>query len=154
MLGLLNVRYVVSEFNLLVEGLELREQIGETRIYENMQVLPRAWLQQEGDLVNSEIQKVNITNWQPNLIEISASGPGLLVLSEIMYPGWKVVVDGEDEQIRSVAGILRAVFLDEGDHEITFSFHPWSIQLGLSLFIVGAFAAIIYSQRDKGNIIS
>jgi hypothetical protein len=154
LLGLLNVRYVVSEFDLLVEGLEFRRQIGETRIYENMQVLPRAWLQQEGDFLNSEIQKVDITNWRPNLIDISASGPGLLVLSEIMYPGWKVVVDGEDEQIQSVAGILRAVFLDEGDHEITFSFQPWSIQLGLILFIVGVLAAMIYSQRDKGNIIS
>ena len=152
LLGFLNVGYVVSEYDLSIPGLAFRNQIGETRVYENMESLARAWVQPEGDILGSDIQNVEITSWEPNRVKISASGPGLLVLSEIMYPGWTVRVDGEDAQILSTGRIFRAVSLGEGDHEIAFIYQPGSIQLGLVLFLFGLITALIYSRKGKKTI--
>ncbi len=45
LLGLLNVRYVLAEYDLPVDGLWLRARFGETRLYENVEAKPRAWVQ-------------------------------------------------------------------------------------------------------------
>jgi hypothetical protein len=44
LLGLLNVRYVAAEFPMAVEGLREVERFGSTYLYENEQVLPRAFV--------------------------------------------------------------------------------------------------------------
>jgi hypothetical protein len=137
LLGLLNVRYVISEFDLLVPGLELLKQIGETRVYENLEYFPRAWIQPRELEFGSAIKKVEISSWSPNQIEITANGPGLLVLSEIMYPGWTVKVDGEMAQIQTASEILRAVDLEPGFHDVIFTFQPRSVLFGLGLFTIG-----------------
>jgi hypothetical protein len=146
LLGRLNVRYIVSEFDVDVHGLELRDQFNQTRVYENMMFYPRVWIQKDGSLSGAEIQPVEITQWHPNFISVSASGPGLLVLSEIMYPGWKVIVDGETDQIVPFDGIFRSVSLGDGQHSVEFRFQPESILLGMSLFVLGIMTAILYSR--------
>lgn len=151
LLGLLNVRFVVSEFDLMIPGLALKKQIGETRIYENSDFLPRAWMQPKDTIFGSDVKKVEITSWNPNRIEITATGPGLLVLSEIMYPGWNVKVDGEKAQIQTTGEILRAVRLDPGDHRIIFTFQPRSVISGLVLFIIGITTMSILSKKDQTN---
>jgi hypothetical protein len=151
LLGLLNVRFVVSEFDLMIPGLAIKKQIGETRIYENSDFLPRAWMQPKDTKFGSDVKKVEITSWKPNRIDITATGPGLLVLSEIMYPGWNVKVDEEKAQIQTAGEILRAVGLNPGDHRIIFSFQPRSVKSGLVLFIIGIATMSILSKKDQTN---
>ncbi|MBE9523999.1 MAG: YfhO family protein, partial [Chloroflexi bacterium] len=133
LLGLLNVRYLVAEFNLPVDNLALREQFGETRIYENLKVAPHSWVHVD-DLM---IREASIIDWKPNKIRITATGPGLLVLSEVAYPGWQVYVDGKQDSIELFDGLLRAVQLSPGHHEIIFLFFPTSVYIGLAAFISG-----------------
>jgi hypothetical protein len=137
LLGLLDVRYLVSAFDLDVDGLVLKEQIRETRIYENSKALPRAWLQPAGNDPGMGAIPVEISDWQPNRVDLISQGPGLLVLSELQYPGWQVLVDGKTAAIESVAGILRGVVLAEGVHSITFLFCPVSVYVGCVLCFLG-----------------
>jgi len=137
LLGLLNVRYVVSAFDLNVDGLALTERVGITRIYENLQALPRAWRQPPTSDLGEDIVPVEIANWNPNHIDILAEGPGLIVLSEIYYPGWRIHVDGRLTEAGPVAGILRGVELADGAHSIQFEFRPVSVYLGLGLCLFG-----------------
>ncbi len=136
-LGLLNVAYVVAEFELPVDGLVLLERFGETRLYENTTGLPRAWIQPDDGEIGVDVTPAEILAWKPNQISLQAQGPGLLVLSEIAYPGWKVTVDGQAAEMQQPLGLLRAVVLSPGEHKVIFSFRPVSVYLGLGCFILG-----------------
>jgi uncharacterized membrane protein YfhO len=111
-----------------------------------MMFYPRAWIQKDGSLSGIDVQPVEITQWNPNLISVSASGPGILVLSEIMYPGWEVFVDGEANHIVPFDGIFRSVSLGDGRHSVEFLFQPARIRLGMGLFVLGIMIAILYSR--------
>ena len=89
---------------------------------------------------------MNIT---PNRINIIASGPGKLVLSEINYPGWKVIVDGNQKEIVTAYGLLRSIDLAQGSHEIEFSFQPWPVYAGMGLAVIGWILVIIQINRNK-----
>ncbi len=137
LLGELNVRFVLSEFDLkgegpapstrfasgqalsAVEGFELRIQIGSTRIYENVRDGGRA-------------RGGTIKFWSPNRIVVTATGPGRVVLSEVWYPGWVTRVDGAPAEVER-AGLFRAVAVNVGEHEIVFEFRPLVVYLGLGI---------------------
>jgi hypothetical protein len=152
-LGLLNIRFVVSEFDQTAAGLNLVKRFGETRIYENEYWLPRAWVQDPSNPIGDDFWQVEALNWQPDQIEIDATGPGLLVVSEINYPGWKVWVDGRLAEIETTNGLFRSVQIEEGQHHIVFTFHPWWIYLGAG--IAGSTWAIFifffFIEKHKGR---
>ncbi len=137
MLGMLNVRYVASAFDLTVDGLEFKTEIAGTRLYENMRVLPRAWIQPANALPGEQASPATVDDWRPNRITAETQGPGLFVLSEVYYPGWIAYVDGEKVPIEQVAGLLRGVALESGRHQIVFQFVPWSFYVGLIICILG-----------------
>ena len=103
---------MVAEYDLSADGLALIDQVGSTRIYENCLCQPRAWV----DAGNGETREAEIPDYSPNLITILADGPGTLILSEVMYPGWQVLVDGVPAEGQTVQNLLRSVTLDEGSH--------------------------------------
>ena len=73
----------------------------------------------------------------PNSESEDPPQPGLLVLSEIDYPGWQVWVDGVRRTLTSPAELLRGVELPSGEHQVVFTFRPASLYLGLSLSLAG-----------------
>lgn len=150
-LGLFNVLYVVAEYPLETAGLMPVGKIGTSYLYENELSLPRAWVQDAGIKIGTGIQPVSIQAVTPNQIDLTASGPGLLVLSEIDYPGWHVYVDGNEQAMQRPMGVLRGVLLDAGEHRIVFSFQPVSISLGLSLAVLGWFWLIVQGLASTRN---
>jgi hypothetical protein len=145
-LGLLNVRYLASAFNLDDPYLKLMESLGGTRIYENRMAYPRAWVQAGSERTISaspaDAQPASILSQTPNRIQIqmpdlASSGEYILVTSEIAYPGWRVWVDGKPAQILTVDGLLRGVRIQGGAHQIVFSFLPFSLIAGLALWVCG-----------------
>jgi hypothetical protein len=133
-LGLLNVRYIVSDYDLTSENLSLVARSGVSRIYENHLVKPRAWVQPADLPVGEGILSTPVPDISPNRISLTAEGPGLLILSEIDYPGWVVRVDDvRDTNIRQAAGILRAVDLPAGKHAVTFTYEPVPMLVGLAM---------------------
>ncbi len=64
-------------------------------------------------------------------IEVEASKPGLLVLSDVMYPGWKAYVNGIERQIMATNLIMRGVYLDAGEHQVIFVYKPTMFIRGL-----------------------
>ncbi len=98
----------------------------------------------------------NIDRYEPDEINLSAQGPGELVLSEIVYPGWQVWIDGQPGKIETVARVLRGVALSQGNHQITFIYRPWPIYLGIALFLVGlsviagiTFYSTLHTGQDR-----
>lgn len=70
--------------------------------------------------------------------EISANG--VLVLSDLDYTGWQVLVDGKKRDILQTDYILRGVYLEKGVHQVEFVYRPLSVYLGLA--VSGGFLAL------------
>jgi hypothetical protein len=64
------------------------------------------------------------------LIEANLNAPGLLVLADAFYPGWKCFVDGKENKIYRANYVLRAVFVPSGKHTVEFKYDPWSFKIG------------------------
>jgi len=152
-LGLLNVGYVVSDFDLQVEGLIFDRQIDNAFIYRNEMKRYPAWIQYSDTAAMADIQPAQIINRTPNRVEVSAAGPGILVLSEIFYPGWSVKVNGVEEDLLVQDEVLMGVKLGPGTQQIEFEFRPSSIYIGLLLFGVGLamLAWYIWGQAKQVN---
>lgn len=136
-LGLLNVAFVVADFDINVDGLVFLGYDEDRRIYSNEYKLPRAWVQPLADEIVSEVSSVSSLDWKPNKIVVSANGPGRLVLSEVDYPGWHATIDGEPAAMETFQGILRSVQLEHGRHAVEFVFRPKSLYSGLLLCLLG-----------------
>ncbi len=125
-LGLLNVRFVAAEYDLRAEGLRPVQRFGRTRLYENAFALGPAWVQPSDSPPGEGAVPLpdEAVRWSPNRITVQAAGPGLLVLSEVAYPGWQVRVDGTPAPLLTPAGVLRGVLLPAGEHTVIFSYAP------------------------------
>ncbi len=154
-LGLLNVTYVAAEFDLPVDGLELVQQFGGTRLYANRQARPRAWVQPAASPLGQDYRPVDALSWSPDRISLQAKGPGLLVLSELAYSGWQVQVDGAPAQLEQAGDLLRGVELPPGEHQVLFRFRPAALAVGLGLGLIGVFVLFlvwIITRRRAGRV--
>jgi hypothetical protein len=72
---------------------------------------------------------VTITEYEPNRLKynVNTGKGGVLVFSEIYYPGWTATVDGEPVELGRVDYILRALNIKPGKHEVELAFFPKSV---------------------------
>jgi hypothetical protein len=87
---------------------------------------------------------------EPNRLELSVhtQSRGLLVLSEMFYPGWRAAVNGRPAGIYRADVGLRGVIVPPGDSRITLDYTPWSIYLG-GLVTLLAFLGILAAPRFR-----
>ena len=64
------------------------------------------------------------------VLRVKLGSPGLLVVSEAYYPGWRAYVNGKRTRLYRADGVLRAVLLPAGEAEVEFRYEPLSLRLG------------------------
>ncbi len=77
--------------------------------------------------------------WGREELRVSARcpGPALLVLSEVWYPAWKLFVDGRRAGFLRAHGVLRAVALTKGNHDVRMVWDSWTFKAGLLVSSLG-----------------
>ncbi len=93
-------------------------------------VADKKFREQLGDGVAQDtLSVVNIKAYEPNQLtyEVNSDKGGVIVFSEIYYPGWTATVDGEEQELGRVNYVLRALRVKPGKHEVVLSFFPKSI---------------------------
>ena len=104
--------------------------------------------------------KVSITAYKPNNLTYKAESKngGVVVFSEIYYPGWTAMVDGQPAELGRVNYILRALKVAPGQHEIVLDFHPKSVattetvaKIALALLLLTIIGGIVASLRKKNK---
>lgn len=194
-LDMLNVRYLMVAPNFLVDSAELKNPARwrelDTRssvdayrdfaVFENLRVLPRAWLAvrveslAENDQLRLIRGEVSGRSFDPREVALltpddvarldirigespETSKPGevailhremgrmvleaetthaaMLVLSEVLAPGWHASVDGSEAEIRRVDHVLRGIALQPGKHRIEVWYGPGSLKVGATISIV------------------
>lgn len=97
-----------------------------------------------------------ITRYEPNEVEIAArtDSPGILVLADNHYPGWRASVDGNPVPLLRVDYNLRGVQLTPGEHKVRFAYHPTSVLIGglISLITATVLATGCWRTRTQSTI--
>ena len=94
-------------------------------------------------------REVRVTERTNDRVAVRAklSHPGLLVISEGYYPGWRAAVDGVATPLVRANVMMRGVVLDAGEHEVEFHFRSRSIEVGAALSI--ATLALVAALRRR-----
>ncbi len=73
---------------------------------------------------------VTLDKYQPNQLTytVQSGKGGVVVFSEIYYPGWTATVDGEEVELGRVNYVLRALQVKPGRHEVVLSFFPKTVK--------------------------
>ena len=76
--------------------------------------------------VQDSTAAVELTSYEPNELKytVKSRQGGVLVFSEIFYPGWEVTIDGQPAELGRVDYVLRALRVEPGQHEVVMSFFP------------------------------
>ena len=85
---------------------------------------------QLGEAVEQDTASVvTITSYEPNRLtyDVNSGKGGVLVFSEIFYPGWTAAVDGEAVELGRVDYLLRAIHIQPGKHQVELAFFPKSV---------------------------
>jgi hypothetical protein len=80
----------------------------------------------------------NIELYQNDRVRITARlhEPGILVLTDAFYPGWKVYVDKHPKRILRANYLFRGVELTPGNHTVEFVYDPASFKIGLFISLM------------------
>lgn len=73
-----------------------------------------------------------------SVVRVMATRPGLVVFSEIWYPGWQATLDGQAAPIIRADHSFRAVAIPAGQHEIAMWYAPESLRQGITISAVAA----------------
>ena len=93
-------------------------------------VADKKFQQQLGAAVDQENAVVTIKSYEPNHLtyDVQSDKGGVVVFSEIYYPGWTATIDGQPAELGRVNYILRALNVKAGQHQVELSFHPKSVE--------------------------
>ena len=96
-----------------------------------------------------------IVRYEGNRIEAQVrGGGGLLILSEVYYPGWRAMVDGSATRLVRADYLLRAVCVPAGEHRVVLVYDPPLVKIGLAItglaLVCIAGAAVGVARQKRG----
>jgi Bacterial membrane protein YfhO len=96
-----------------------------------------------GEAVDGQAESVKVeqTSGDTVRLDVTATAPGMVVLSETYDPGWKAFVDGQQAPVFVADHALRAVPIEAGEHAIELRYEPHSLRLGILISAVFTFLA-------------
>jgi len=78
------------------------------------------------------------------VLDVTTEQPCFLVLGELYYPGWRATVDGQTVPVLRADGILRAVGVAPGSHQISLTYRPSALGWGALISLVTLLAAVAW----------
>jgi hypothetical protein len=97
-------------------------------------------------------ERVGPFRYSPKRVEfdVDLARPGLVVLADVYYPGWRLTIDGKPAPVYRVNRIMRGALVKAGHHKLVYTYRPTSLFNGLCLSaagIVGLIAMAAWSFR-------
>lgn len=105
---------------------------------------------------------VDIESYQPRRVSIRTvlRKPGIVVLADIFYPGWRLSIDGEPAEVFRTNRAMRGAIVPGGTHRLVYEYRPDSLRLGTACSIVGVvvllglllfprFASVVFKKKEK-----
>ena len=124
----------------------------------------------EGVLGNEALQNdttvtstVELTQYEANRLsyKVKSQKGGVVVFSEIYYPGWTCTIDGKATEIARANYVLRAIKVPAGEHEVVMTFDPQTVHITeaiaygalalLALMLIALLGISIYRKRKNAR---
>lgn len=95
---------------------------------------------------------VSVAESRPGLVvvDIQTGEDGLLVLSNIDYPGWQATLNGRPVEILKTNGVFQGVRISAGENQVRLAFEPVLFKWGVRISVVGIIftvGMIVFSRR-------
>lgn len=84
--------------------------------------------------------------------EVSSDEESFVNFSQTYYPGWHAYVDGEEQDIHVVNGVIMGIYVPAGMHTVRFIFKPFSVMAGAVISAVSfvmLIIAIFVSEKSR-----
>jgi hypothetical protein len=90
-------------------------------------------------------ETVEVTYPDPQRAELTTTleVPGMVILSDIDYPGWELAIDGRPAPIYRVNLAMRGAAVEAGTHRLVYSFRPRSFLIGRIVSLIGLAALVV-----------
>lgn len=202
LLDLMNVQYLAANtWNRSAETLASRPDRfrlafsdGSVRVFENLSVLPRAFLVPASNIVivpdeNDQFDRLCAPGFDPARavilperppepydesggdrpavsevtmidqrinevrLRVRVAQPSILVLSQMHYPGWNVLIDGKEAPVLRVDYAFQGAALRPGTHDVRFRFRPRTFRIGAFLSGAALLACLALGalRRDRAT---
>ena len=114
-------------------------------------------------LQSDSTAKVTLTAYEANRLayEVNSQKGGVVVFSEIYYPGWTCTVDGQNTPIARADYVLRAIRIPAGKHTVVMTFDPQTVHLTetiaytalaiLALLLIGLLLTHLKGMKTKAQ---
>ena len=91
--------------------------------------------------------------------EVESEKGGLVIFSEVYYPGWTATIDGQPAEVGRANYVLRAVNVPAGKHEVVFTFKPQTVNttetiayVALGVLVLLIVVAVILKLKGKKKV--
>ena len=131
--------WFVDKVNYVANANEEIEAVGKYNL-RHQAVADAKFREQLGESVPQDDTSIaKLTQYKPNnlVYEVNSSKGGVVVFSEIYYPGWTATIDGQPAELGRVNYILRALRVQAGKHTVVLDFHPASLRKTETVAYVG-----------------
>ena len=99
-----------------------------------------------------------IIDYQPSRVTLTVDTrkPAILVLADGYDAGWNVYVNGVRQPVYRANYVVRAVFLDEGQHQVDFVYEPLTFKIGaaltiFSLLVIAVAGVMVWRYKHRQN---
>jgi hypothetical protein len=98
----------------------------------------------------NEADDVQMPSHLANRVRVTAklSCPGMVILTDTWFPGWRATVDGKTAPIFEAYGGVRGVMVDQGSHVIEMRYRPVSVYLGGGMTVLAALITLAACRRN------
>ena len=98
---------------------------------------------------DGRLDQVSMTRHEADRVVIAANMacPGMVILSDTWFPGWRVTVDGQTAKIEQAYGLVRGVLVGAGPHILVMRYLPASFLVGASMTLCAIVMVFFVSWR-------
>ncbi len=95
----------------------------------------------------------HLVHFEPQhiIVEAELNSPGILISSEVFYPGWVARVNGHRVPTLRAYGLLRAVALPAGRWQVEWRYESLPARIGLGISLATLIVVVILLRRPHGS---
>lgn len=139
LLGVANVKYVASTYELKTKDFIFLDKFQEIYLYKNLNFKPRAYFENSNDI--AKIQELT-----PNRLTIvfeKALVPRNLIVSENFYPGWFAYINNQKFQVDQ-NHVFRKVTIPPNTSQVELKYQPESFLIGKTITVFTILVTLMY----------
>ena len=98
-------------------------------------------------------ESVTVSRYEPQRVELKATlkHPGIVVLSDILYPGWRLKIDGRPAPILRTNRMMRGAAVKAGEHTLVYVFDPLSFRIGITVTVLALLTLAVLLVRPVNS---